>query len=96
MIVLWNKGKKEVRYDWLQKGWCVSDEEMAMTKARMTVMLDDLLSGQGKLRYTSRMPFILNEHAPVSKVFFFFFLNKCNGSWGWLAPLFSEGVDWVA
>lgn len=64
VIVLWNKGKKEVRYDWLRKGWCVSDEELAMTKARMTVMLDDLLSGQGKLRYTSRMPFILNEHAP--------------------------------
>ena len=75
MIVLWNKGKKEVRYDWLRKGWCVSDEEMAMAKARMTVMLDDLLSGQGKLRYTSRMPFILNEHAPVSMFFFFLFLK---------------------
>ena len=54
----------------------MSDEEMAMTKARMTVMLDDLLSGQGKLRYTSRMPFILNEHAPVSKVLFSFLSVK--------------------
>ena len=70
----------------------MSDEEMAMTKARMTVMLDDLLSGQGKLRYTSRMPFILNEHAPVSK----FFLNICTGSWGWLGPYFQWGwVGWL-
>ena len=90
MIILWNKGKKEVRYDWLRKGWCVSDEEMAITKARMTVTLDDLLSGQGKLPYTSRMPFILNEHAPVSNFFFFY---KCNGSWDWLGPYFHWG--WV-
>ena len=38
-----------------------------MTKARLNVVLDDLLSGEGKLRYTSRIPLIFNEHAPVRK-----------------------------
>ena len=42
--------------------------EEALTKARLIVMLDDLLSGEGKLRYTSRIPLILYEHAPVSRI----------------------------
>ena len=44
----------------------MSDGELSLTKARLVVMLNDLLSGEGKLRYTSRLPFIHNEHAPVS------------------------------
>jgi len=64
VVVVWNKGKKEVRYDWLPRGWCVSKSEESLTKARLQVMLDGLLSGEGKLRYTSRIPLILNEHAP--------------------------------
>ena len=36
-----------------------------MTKARLNMVLDDLLSGEGKLRYMSRIPLIFNEHAPV-------------------------------
>ncbi|XP_068753593.1 dnaJ homolog subfamily C member 16-like [Montipora capricornis] len=64
VVIIWNKGKKEIRYDWLRTGWCVSDGELSLTKARLVVMLNDLLSGEGKLRYTSRLPFIHNEHAP--------------------------------
>lgn len=44
----------------------MSDEEVSLTKARLIVMLDDLLSGEGKLRHTSRIPLFFNEHAPVS------------------------------
>ena len=46
----------------------MSEEQESLSKARLTVMLDDLLSGEGKLRYTSRIPLIYNEHAPVSKL----------------------------
>jgi len=49
----------------------VSKAEESLTKARLQVMLDGLLSGEGKLRYTSRIPLILNEHAPVSKIYQF-------------------------
>lgn len=66
VIVLWNKGQKQVRYDWLPGGWCVNESEEPLTKARLSVMLEDLLSGEGKLRYTSSIPRIYNEHAPVS------------------------------
>nr|XP_058959875.1 dnaJ homolog subfamily C member 16-like [Pocillopora verrucosa] len=64
VIVLWNKGQKQVRYDWLPGGWCVNESEEPLTKARLSVMLEDLLSGEGKLRYTSSIPRIYNEHAP--------------------------------
>lgn len=66
--MLWNKGQRQVRYDWLSGGLCVSGEQESLSKARLTVMLDDLLSGQGKLRYSSSVPLIYNEHAPVSKL----------------------------
>ena len=46
----------------------MSDTQESLTKARLTVMLDDLLSGDGKLRYVSSIPLIYNEHAPVSKL----------------------------
>ena len=46
----------------------MSEEQETLSKARLTVMLDDLLSGEGKLRYTSSIPLIYNEHAPVSKL----------------------------
>jgi len=64
VIFLWNKGQKQIRYDWLSGGLCVSKEEESLSKARLTLMLDDLLSGEGKLRYTSSIPLIYNEHAP--------------------------------
>ena len=66
VIVLWNKGQKKVRYDWLPGGWCVNESEEPLTKTRLSVMLEDLLSGEGKLRHTSSIPRIYNEHAPVS------------------------------
>ncbi|KAM7439612.1 DnaJ molecular chaperone y domain [Porites harrisoni] len=71
VVIIWNKGKKQIRYDWLPRGWCVSGEEESMTKARLNMVLDDLLSGKGKLRYTSRIPLIFNEHAPglISHIF---------------------------
>lgn len=71
VIVLWNKGQKQVRYDWLSEGLCVSEEHESLSKARLTMMLDDLLSGEGKLRYSSSIPLIYNEHAPglVSALF---------------------------
>jgi len=46
----------------------VSEEQETLSKARLTAMLDDLLSGEGKLRYTASIPLIYNEHAPVSKL----------------------------
>ena len=46
----------------------MSKEQESLSKARLIVMLDDLLSGEGKLRYTSRIPLIYNEHAPVSNL----------------------------
>ena len=46
----------------------MSGEQESLSNARLTVMLDDLLSGQGKLRYSSSVPLIYNEHAPVSKL----------------------------
>lgn len=46
----------------------MSEEQESLSKARLTVMLNDLLSGEGKLRYTSSIPLIYNEHAPVSKL----------------------------
>ena len=46
----------------------MSKEQESLSKARLTMMLDDLLSGEGKLRYTSSIPLIYNEHAPVSNV----------------------------
>lgn len=44
----------------------MSKEQESLSKAKLTLMLDDLLSGEGKLRYTSSIPLIYNEHAPVS------------------------------
>ncbi|PFX27805.1 dnaJ homolog subfamily C member 16-like [Stylophora pistillata] len=64
VLVLWNKGQRKVRYDWLPGGWCVNESEGPLTKTRLSVMLEDLLSGEGKLRYTSSIPRIYNEHAP--------------------------------
>ena len=46
----------------------MSEEQESLSKAKLTVMLDDLLSGEGKLRYSSSIPLIYNEHAPVSKL----------------------------
>ena len=46
----------------------MSKEQESLSKARLTMMLDDLLSGEGKLRYSSSIPLIYNEHAPVSKL----------------------------
>ena len=66
MAVLWNKGKKEMRYDWLPGGWCVSGSQQALSSVRLGSLLDELLSGQGKLRFTTKMPFIINEHSAVS------------------------------
>ena len=56
----------------------MSEEQESLSKARLTMMLDDLLSGQGKLRYSSSVPLIYNEHAPVSKL-----------SWDIMAYLFN-------
>lgn len=54
----------------------MSEGEQLLTKTRLNVMLDDLLSGEGKLRYTSRIPLILNEHAPVSYIIFCICVNS--------------------
>lgn len=58
----------------------MSKAEESMTKARLQVMLDGLLSGEGKLRYRSRIPLILNEHAPVSKIFFLGVPSDCENT----------------
>lgn len=42
------------------------DGELLLIKARLVVMLNDLLLGEGKLRYILRFLFIYNEYVLVS------------------------------
>ncbi|KAJ7393494.1 sub C, member 16 [Desmophyllum pertusum] len=64
MIILWNKGRKQSDTTGFQEAGVCQKLRSQLTKTRLTVMLDDLLSGEGKITLHCRIPLIYNEHAP--------------------------------
>ena len=67
LAILWNKGGKEVAYDWLAGGWCASHVTGAGDVSRLERTLDALIGGKGRLQYTAEFPPFYDEHALVSE-----------------------------
>lgn len=60
IVILWHMKNNEVKYSWLDKGWCGPKDV-----PRLTAMLNGIHSGKFKLEMTAVVAELNNEHAKV-------------------------------
>ncbi|XP_032228549.1 dnaJ homolog subfamily C member 16 isoform X2 [Nematostella vectensis] len=62
LAILWNPGNGEARYTWLPGGWYVTRSTALVDKLKH--LIEDVIGGSGKLKYSTRLPVLYNEDAP--------------------------------
>ena len=61
VVILWHVKKREVKYSWLNGGWCGPKDA-----PRLTATLNQIQSGKAQLELNAVVAELNNEHEKVS------------------------------
>ncbi|XP_035222719.1 dnaJ homolog subfamily C member 16-like [Stegodyphus dumicola] len=63
VVLIWRKSHDRVRYQWLQHGWDIDDDNMNATKEELHAAMNHLMQSTETLPYDAKVCMLTDEHA---------------------------------